>query len=249
MRPSSACVSVTTLTCVCVYLVLGEVTATDNVDYYSDDSYDQHDTGSAIHQAIDRLLKFLGVSESKSETTGVQSDDPLVGSVVEERNISVDLLTSLKDEDIWDKITGYDKNSSVQNNSTTVAKDIDQFDVSGSRSIVFRTGWKDESEPSRSQKVRVVGKSRREEEERVLDALLRDDYQSDQEPGPKDAEGSATLAFVFDTTGSMWDDLVQVRHGAAKIMETMLERPDKPIYNYVLVPFHDPGKFVTVTEG
>ncbi|KDR12788.1 hypothetical protein L798_13365, partial [Zootermopsis nevadensis] len=49
-----------------------------------------------------------------------------------------------------------------------------------------------------------------------------------------------TLAFVFDSTGSMWDDLVQVKMGAERIMAAMLERPDKPIYNYVLVPFHDP---------
>jgi hypothetical protein len=52
----------------------------------------------------------------------------------------------------------------------------------------------------------------------------------------------ASLAFVFDSTGSMWDDLVQVKMGAERIMATMLELPDKPIYNYVLVPFHDPSK-------
>lgn len=51
-----------------------------------------------------------------------------------------------------------------------------------------------------------------------------------------------SLAFVFDATGSMWDDLVQVKTGAERIMATMLERPDKPIHNYVLVPFHDPSK-------
>ncbi|XP_062609348.1 hemicentin-1-like [Saccostrea cucullata] len=52
--------------------------------------------------------------------------------------------------------------------------------------------------------------------------------------------GAATLAFVFDITGSMYDDLVQVIDGAAKIMATTLARRDKPLYNYVLVPFHDP---------
>ncbi|XP_048587507.1 hemicentin-1 isoform X2 [Nematostella vectensis] len=53
-------------------------------------------------------------------------------------------------------------------------------------------------------------------------------------------EGAATLAFVFDTTGSMYDDLVQVRAGARQILARNLERPVKPLYNYALVPFHDP---------
>ena len=55
-------------------------------------------------------------------------------------------------------------------------------------------------------------------------------------------EGAASLAFVFDITGSMYDDLVQVIEGAAKILATTLRRREKPLYNYVLVPFHDPGE-------
>ncbi|KAL8608111.1 hypothetical protein ACOMHN_016566 [Nucella lapillus] len=56
--------------------------------------------------------------------------------------------------------------------------------------------------------------------------------------------GAASLAFVFDITGSMYDDLVQVIDGAAKILATALFRREKPLYNYVLVPFHDPGEFL-----
>ncbi|XP_076455301.1 hemicentin-1-like isoform X2 [Babylonia areolata] len=62
--------------------------------------------------------------------------------------------------------------------------------------------------------------------------------------------GAASLAFVFDITGSMYDDLVQVIEGAAKILATALFRREKPLYNYVLVPFHDPevGPVLVTTD-
>ncbi|XP_067662288.1 hemicentin-1-like isoform X1 [Haliotis asinina] len=62
--------------------------------------------------------------------------------------------------------------------------------------------------------------------------------------------GAASLAFVFDITGSMYDDLVQVTEGAATILATALARKEKPLYNYVLVPFHDPdiGPYLVTSD-
>lgn len=61
--------------------------------------------------------------------------------------------------------------------------------------------------------------------------------------------GDATLAFVFDVTGSMWDDLMQVIEGASRILERSLSSHSRAIANYALVPFHDPGSVPASPTG
>ncbi|XP_041969613.1 hemicentin-2-like [Aricia agestis] len=53
-------------------------------------------------------------------------------------------------------------------------------------------------------------------------------------------DGKSSLVFVFDTTGSMYNDLRQLREGAEMILQTALEESNV-IADFVFVPFHDPA--------
>ncbi|XP_055613324.1 hemicentin-1-like [Uranotaenia lowii] len=54
------------------------------------------------------------------------------------------------------------------------------------------------------------------------------------------SEGQRSLVIVFDATGSMLDDLNQLRDGAKLIIDEITQLENNPIYNYVFVPFRDP---------
>ncbi|KAJ8038941.1 Hemicentin-1 [Holothuria leucospilota] len=69
---------------------------------------------------------------------------------------------------------------------------------------------------------------------------LPEDEETQTPEEPDYPPGSTSLTFVFDTTGSMHDDLMKVQEGATRILETTTSNADTPLYNFVLVPFHDP---------
>ncbi|KAL7059300.1 hypothetical protein AAHC03_014010 [Spirometra sp. Aus1] len=54
---------------------------------------------------------------------------------------------------------------------------------------------------------------------------------------------AVSLAIVFDSTGSMGDDLKQVKMGARRILQRHLERGREAlIKDFILVKVHDPGE-------
>ena len=61
-------------------------------------------------------------------------------------------------------------------------------------------------------------------------------YNNNEPPKP----GQKSLIIAFDGTASMTEDLKQVRIAARDIVNDFASRPQKSIYNYVLVVFRDP---------
>lgn len=54
----------------------------------------------------------------------------------------------------------------------------------------------------------------------------------------------SSLTFVIDDTGSMWNDIQQVKMGVNDIFEAVLNSKDSQIENYILITFNDPGKLI-----
>lgn len=51
-----------------------------------------------------------------------------------------------------------------------------------------------------------------------------------------------SLVIVFDATASMSSSLVELRSSARNIINKFKSKENNPIYNYIFVPFRDPGK-------
>ncbi|KAH9384095.1 hypothetical protein HPB48_026077 [Haemaphysalis longicornis] len=54
-------------------------------------------------------------------------------------------------------------------------------------------------------------------------------------------EGAVSLAFVLGVTGSLQRHAAQVADGLQTILKAS-QRDEPLFYNYILVPFHDPGE-------
>ena len=51
-----------------------------------------------------------------------------------------------------------------------------------------------------------------------------------------------SLGVVFDSTGSMYDDLRQLIRGVEEVLQVVVEADTHIIDNFILVPYHDPGQ-------
>lgn len=82
----------------------------------------------------------------------------------------------------------------------------------------------------------------------LFDNILSAERAKRQAPGDGKSDrprpDQRSLLIVFDATGSMHDDLEQLRAGAQQIVSELSARDDNPIYNYVLVVYRDPSEFL-----
>lgn len=69
------------------------------------------------------------------------------------------------------------------------------------------------------------------------------DYEGRPRPDQK------SLLIIFDATGSMATDLVQMKASAQEIIVELSEHEENPIYNFVLSVFRDPGTFLFLREN
>lgn len=75
----------------------------------------------------------------------------------------------------------------------------------------------------------------------IIIVLLLFNWIASSRPADPPAIATSSLTFVFDVTGSMHDDLLQVIRGATQIYNATLQR-QYSIYDYILIPFADPGR-------
>jgi len=58
---------------------------------------------------------------------------------------------------------------------------------------------------------------------------------------------TSVLAFVIDTTGSMFDDIEEAKRVSFSIIDSKRGTPEEPS-EYILVPFNDPGSHIVYLD-
>lgn len=77
-----------------------------------------------------------------------------------------------------------------------------------------------------------------------LEPLANVTFVGTDDPGM--ATSAISLAIVFDSTGSMGNDLKQVKTGARRILQRHMQRGEANyIKDFVLVKVHDPGGLIS----
>lgn len=56
------------------------------------------------------------------------------------------------------------------------------------------------------------------------------------------AQKQRSLVIIFDVTSSMEDDMEDMKAGAHMLAEKIANAKNKPVENFILVPFTDPRK-------
>jgi hypothetical protein len=66
-------------------------------------------------------------------------------------------------------------------------------------------------------------------------------YMADEASSNQPRAGQKSLVITFDTTGSMSGHLEQLKTAAKEIITHATSQAINPFYNYIFVPFDDPG--------
>jgi hypothetical protein len=75
--------------------------------------------------------------------------------------------------------------------------------------------------------------------------VSHDYYMPEKAPSNQPHAGQKSLVITFDTTGSMSGHLEQLKTAAKEIITHATSQAINPFYNYIFVPFDDPGKSVS----
>ncbi|XP_058450901.1 hemicentin-1-like [Malaya genurostris] len=186
---------------------------TGSGEYYADNDGMQAD-GTTLDDDIIEVLRRKSVSREILQLFGL----------LKEKNETDELKLKLQDvlRPVSDRLVDGLPRILEQNEKSTVSYDeVIPTDMIEAESLV--------SDGSQTPKIT-----------NILIPKLSEKLSSIRKSYEAPAEGQRSLVIVFDATGSMLDDLKQLRDGAKLIIDEITHLKSNPIYNYVFVPFRDP---------